>query len=310
MICWNKIEDFHIEEPTALSLGKFDGVHRGHEALIEHLLEKKKEGLKAVVFTFDIPPKKLTENNNYRVLSTNKEKQEILKERGIDYLLECPFTKEVMCMEPEAFVVWIVKSLHVKSMVVGSDFRFGHNRKGDHILLEKLSATYGYTLRVVDKIQYEGRDISSTFVREQIIKGNMEKANDLLGYPFFVKSEVIHGRQLGRTLGIPTINMELVAEKLLPPKGVYATAVEIGGKYYTGVTNVGCKPTVNHSNKVNVETHILDFSGDLYGYELKVSFYSFIRPEQRFSSVEMLKEQMERDIETSRSRMMSINGDM
>ena len=210
MICWNKIEDFHIEEPTALSLGKFDGVHRGHEALIEHLLEKKKEGLKAVVFTFDIPPKKL----------------------------------------------------------------------------------------------------SSTFVQEQIIKGNIEKANDLLGYPFFVKSEVIHGRQLGRTLGIPTINMELVAEKLLPPKGVYATAVEIGGKYYTGVTNVGCKPTVNHSNKVNVETHILDFSGDLYGYELKVSFYSFIRPEQRFSSVEMLKEQMERDIETSRSRMMSINGDM
>ena len=94
MICWNKIEDFHIEEPTALSLGKFDGVHRGHEALIEHLLEKKKEGLKAVVFTFDIPPKKLTENNNYRVLSTNKEKQEILKERGIDYLLECPFTKD------------------------------------------------------------------------------------------------------------------------------------------------------------------------------------------------------------------------
>ena len=176
MICWNKIEDFHIEEPTALSLGKFDGVHRGHEALIEHLLEKKKEGLKAVVFTFDIPPKKLTENNNYRVLSTNKEKQEILKERGIDNLLECPFTKEVMCMEPEAFVAWIVKSLHVKSMVVGSDFRFGHNRKGDHILLEKLSATYGYTLRVVDKIQYEGRDISSTFVREQIIKGNMEKA--------------------------------------------------------------------------------------------------------------------------------------
>ena len=152
-------------------------------------------------------------------------------------------------------------------MVVGSDFRFGHNRKGDHILLEKLSATYGYTLRVVDKIQYEGRDISSTFVREQIIKGNMEKVYDLLGYPFFVKSEVIHGRQLGRTLGIPTINMELVAEKLLPPKGVYATAVEIGGKYYTGVTNVGCKPTVNHSNKVNVETHILDFSGDLYGYD-------------------------------------------
>ena len=302
--------DFYIEENTVLSLGKFDGIHRGHEQLLQYFAKKKDEGLAGAIFTFDIPPRRNVQNVEAKVLTTNEEKRHMFEHLGIDYVVECPFTQEIMCMEPEAFVAWIVKSLHVKSMVVGSDFRFGHNRKGDHILLEKLSATYGYTLRVVDKIQYEGRDISSTFVREQIIKGNIKKANDLLGYPFFVKSEVIHGRQLGRTLGIPTINMELVAEKLLPPKGVYATAVEIGGKYYTGVTNVGCKPTVNHSNKVNVETHILDFSGDLYGYELKVSFYSFIRPEQRFSSVEMLKEQMERDIETSRSRMMSINGDM
>ena len=309
MICWNKINDFHIEEPTALSLGKFDGVHRGHETLIAHLLEKKKEGLKAVVFTFDIPPKKLTENNNYRVLSTNAEKQEILEERGIDYLLECPFTKEIMCMEPEAFVEWIVTGLHVKSIVVGSDFHFGHNRRGDYKLLQQLSGTYGYSLKVVEKLQYEGRDISSTFVREQIIKGDMGKANDLLGYPFFVKSEVIHGRQLGRTLGIPTINMELPAEKLLPPKGVYATEVQIRGKYYIGVTNVGCKPTVNHTNKVNVETHILDFSGDLYGQEMKVSFYSFIRKERKFQSVEELKTQMEHDIASSRRRMESLNGE-
>lgn len=303
MICWNKIEQFHIEEETALSLGKFDGVHRGHEALISHLLDKKKQGLKAVVFTFDIPPKKLTENNNYRVLSTNEEKQEILQARGIDYLLECPFTKEVMCMEPEVFVDWIVTSLHVKSIVVGSDFRFGHHRRGDHVLLQELSEKYGYELRVVEKLQYQGRDISSTFVREQIVKGDLSMANELLGYPFFVKSEVIHGRQLGRKLGIPTINMELPAEKLLPPKGVYATKVQIKDNCYIGVTNVGCKPTVNHSNKVNVETHILDFSGDLYGHVMKVSFYRFLRPEQKFGSVEALKEQMEKDIASSRSYM-------
>ena len=231
--------DFYIEENTVLSLGKFDGIHRGHEQLLQYFAKKKDEGLAGAIFTFDIPPRRNVQNVEAKVLTTNEEKRHMFEHLGIDYVVECPFTQEIMCMEPEAFVAWIVKSLHVKSMVVGSDFRFGHNRKGDHILLEKLSATYGYTLRVVDKIQYEGRDISSTFVREQIIKGNMEKANDLLGYPFFVKSEVIHGRQLGRTLGIPTINMELVAEKLLPPKGVYATAVEIGGKYYTGVTNVG-----------------------------------------------------------------------
>ena len=308
MICWNRIDEFHIEEETALSLGKFDGVHRGHEALISHLLEKKQQGLKAVVFTFDIPPKKLTENNTYRVLSTNEEKQEILSARGIDYLLECPFTKEVMCMEPEAFVDWIVTSLHVKSIVVGADFHFGHNRRGDYQLLQELSPKYGYELRVVDKLQYQGRDISSTFVREQIIKGDIFTANELLGYPFFVESEVIHGRQLGRKLGIPTINMELPAEKLLPPKGVYATEVKIKDCCYAGVTNVGCKPTVNHSNKVNVETHILDFSGDLYGHVMKVSFYKFLRPEQKFDSVEALKEQMEKDVASSRDYMKKIRG--
>ena len=300
MICWNEIKEFHIEEETALSLGKFDGVHRGHEELLSYLLEKKKEGMKAVVFTFDIPPKKLTENNNYRVLSTNEEKQYILAERGIDYMIQCPFTRDVMCMEPEDFVDWIVTSLHVKSIVVGADFRFGHNRRGDYVLLQKLADQYGYSLRVVDKLQYRGRDISSSYVREEIVKGNLETANELLGYPFFIRSEVIHGKQLGRTIGIPTINMELPAEKLLPPKGVYVTEVLIGEERYRGVTNVGCKHTVNHSNKVNVETYILDYSGDLYGLTLNIFFYHFVRPEKKFDSLEELKAEIERNIKTSR----------
>ena len=124
MICWNKIEDFHIEEPTALSLGKFDGVHRGHEALIEHLLEKKKEGLKAVVFTFDIPPKKNVEHIEAKVLTTNEEKMHIFEGIGIDYLIECPFTREVMCMEPEDFIRMLVEKLNVKCIVAGEDFHF------------------------------------------------------------------------------------------------------------------------------------------------------------------------------------------
>jgi riboflavin kinase/FMN adenylyltransferase len=300
MICLNEIHNFHIEEPTALSLGKFDGVHRGHEALLSYLREQKTYGLKAVVFTFDIPPKKLTENNNYRVLSTNSEKQEILEEHGVDYLLECPFTNEVMCMEPEAFVEWIVSELHVKRIVVGSDFCFGYQRKGDYHLLEELAEKYDYQLKVVDKIQYRQRDISSSYIRDEVIKGHIETANTLLGYPFFVKSEVIHGRQLGRQIGIPTINMELPAEKLLPPKGVYVASVIIDRKFYAAVTNVGCKPTVNNSNKVGVETHILDYNGDLYGRVLKVSLHHFIRAEQKFPSVEELKAQMEQDIMQSR----------
>ncbi|MGN0416161.1 MAG: bifunctional riboflavin kinase/FAD synthetase [Agathobacter sp.] len=300
MICYKNTNEFHIEEPTALSLGKFDGVHRGHEALIDQLMRYKNQGLKAAVFTFDIPPKKLTENQNYRLLTTNEEKRVLFEERGVDYLLQCPFTPEIMHMEPEDFVEWLVRSLHVKSIVVGTDFHFGHNRRGDHVLLGQLSGQLGYELVVVDKLQYHGRDISSSYVREEILKGNLEIANELLGYPFFVQSEVIHGRQLGRTLGIPTINMELPAEKLLPPKGVYVTRLMIDGHCCTGVTNVGQKPTVNNTNKVSVETHILDYEGDLYGHTLCVSFLAYLRPEQKFASVEELKAQMERDIAAAR----------
>lgn len=300
MICYKNTNEFHIEEPTALSLGKFDGVHRGHEALIDQLMRYKNQGLKAAVFTFDIPPKKLTENQNYRLLTTNEEKRVLFEERGVDYLLQCPFTPEIMHMEPEDFVEWLVRSLHVRSIVVGTDFHFGHNRRGDHVLLEQLSGQLGYELVVVDKLQYRGRDISSSYVREEILKGNLEIANELLGYPFFVQSEVIHGRQLGRTLGIPTINMELPAEKLLPPKGVYVTRLMIDGNFCTGVTNVGQKPTVNNTNKVSVETHILDYEGDLYGHTLCVSFLAYLRPEQKFASVEELKAQMERDIAAAR----------
>lgn len=300
MICYKNTNEFHIEEPTALSLGKFDGVHRGHEALIDQLMRYKNQGLKAAVFTFDIPPKKLTENQNYRLLTTNEEKRVLFEERGVDYLLQCPFTPEIMHMEPEDFVEWLVRSLHVRSIVVGTDFHFGHNRRGDHVLLEQLSGQLGYELVVVDKLQYWGRDISSSYVREEILKGNLEIANELLGYPFFVQSEVIHGRQLGRTLGIPTINMELPAEKLLPPKGVYVTRLMIDGNFCTGVTNVGQKPTVNNTNKVSVETHILDYEGDLYGHTLCVSFLAYLRPEQKFASVEELKAQMERDIAAAR----------
>jgi riboflavin kinase/FMN adenylyltransferase len=299
MICFDDKNEFHIEEPTALSLGKFDGVHRGHEALISHLREKKEEGLKAAVFTFDIPPKKLTENNNYRVLSTNAEKRKILEERGVDYLLQCPFTKEIMMMEPEDFVDWIVRRLNVKSIVTGEDFCFGHDRRGDHRLLSKLAHKYGYELKVVEKLCYKKHEISSSYIRDIIIKGDIETANFLLGYPFFVMGEVIYGRQLGRRIGIPTINTDITSEKLLPPKGVYVTRVRIDDKSYRGVTNVGSKPTVNNSNKVGVETHIIDYSGDLYGRTLCVDFLHFLRPEIKFPSVDKLKAQMLTDIEQS-----------
>ena len=300
MICLETIEQFHIDEPTALTIGKFDGLHRGHEALLSHLLEKRNEDLKSVVFTFDIPPKKLTEGDGQRLLSTNSEKQLLFAERGIDYLVRCPFTPEVMCMEPEDFVDWIVTNLHVKRIVVGEDCRFGHNRRGDHKLLARLAGHYGYELKVVRKLKFEGRDISSTYIREEIIKGNMEIATQMLGHPYSIDGTVETGNQIGRTIGIPTANIEAEPVKLLPPFGVYAATIDIHGERYYGIANIGRKPTIKPKegdrNPIGVEMHILNFHEDIYREPVRISFYVYERPEIKFDSISDLKAQIKKDI--------------
>lgn len=292
--------NFQIKEPTVISLGKFDGIHRGHELLMEKLAQKKKEGLKAAIFTFDIPPKKNVEHVEAKVLTTNEEKMHIFERIGIDYLIECPFTKEVMCMEPEDFIRMLSEQLNVKCIVAGEDFHFGHNRRGDYQMLKKYASLYGYEAIILKKMQEDARDISSTFVREKIMEGDIEKANHLLGYRYFVSGKVKHGKQIGRTIGIPTVNLIPPEEKLLPPFGVYITEVLIDGKRYYGVTNVGCKPTIEGNNPVGVETHVLDFKEDVYNQVVTVEFLRKIRPEQKFDSIEKLKEQMKKDVAFTR----------
>lgn len=296
-----KTLDFQVEEPTAVTLGKFDGLHRGHDLLMQTVLEySKKYQLSSVAFTFDIPPRNKVEEIVANVLTTNDEKQYIFEKRGIDYLIECPFTTEVMSMEPKAFIAWISKALHMKYVVVGDDFRFGHKRAGDFHTLLQYEEEYGYKTIVIDKLKDSNRDISSTYVREKIADGNIKKANELLGYKYFIKSEILHGRKLGRTIGVPTINMILPPHKLLPPNGVYVTEVLVDGKTYMGVTNIGCKPTVSNEQILGVETYIDNFNQDVYGKKIVVSFIQYIRPEQKFDSIEELKEQMQSDIQVSR----------
>lgn len=291
--------DFQIEGPTVVTLGKFDGLHRGHETLMEALKNYSRvHNAASVAFTFDMPPRQRVEDITAKVLTTNEEKEYIFAETGIDYLIECPFTDEVMCMQPEQFIAWMVKSLHMKCVVVGTDFHFGYKRAGDYHTLREYEEKFGYQTVVVDKIKDGNRDISSTYVREEITAGNLKKANELLGYHYFIKSEVVHGKKLGRTLGIPTINMQLPVNKLLPPNGVYVTEVLVEGQTYKGVTNVGCKPAVTDSGLVGVETFILDFNQEVYGDSIVVSFVEFVRPEMKFASVAELKAQMEKDIQS------------
>lgn len=294
--------EFKITEPSVITLGKFDGLHRGHDLLMENLLNKSHEnGYRSIVFTFDIPPLQNVKQVESQVITTNDEKHEIFEKTGIDYLIECPFTKEVMCMEPERFIEWIVQALSVKCIVVGADFHFGHNRSGDYKLLQKCASTYGYEVVVLTKMKEDGRDISSTFIREEIIQGRIEKANHLLGYAFFLKSKVVHGKKIGRTIGIPTINMVLPKEKLLPPNGVYISRVIIGDKNYKGITNVGCKPTIEGFHPIGVETHILDLEQNLYDEMITIEFLHFVRPEMKFQSIDELKAQMNQDIAKARS---------
>ena len=293
--------NFQVQEPTVVTLGKFDGLHRGHDKLMHALLQyKDAHQVASVAFTFDIPPRNKVDDVASKVLTTNEEKEYIFGTSGIDYLIECPFTTEVMCMEPKDFIAWISKSLCMKCVVVGDDFHFGHNRAGDYRTLMEYEKEYGYKTIVVEKMKDNNRDISSTYVREEIAAGNLRKANELLGYHYFIKSDVVHGKKLGRTIGVPTINMVLPENKLLPPNGVYVTEVNVDGTSYVGVTNVGCKPTVSDSNMIGVETYILDFEQMVYGDSIVVSFVEFIRPERKFSSVEELKKQLQEDISNAK----------
>lgn len=289
--------EFKLKD-TVVSLGKFDGLHQGHRKLFEAIQKEQKNGLTGVVFSFLLPPGTFLENKEVNLIYTEEEKKALLEAMGMDVLVSYPFDRVSLSMEPENFVRDIlVEKLDAKVIVVGSDFRFGHNRRGDVRLLEELSLKYGYQLQVFEKVTMEGDIVSSTRIRSELSKGNMELAARLLGEPYSITGEVVHGRKLGRTIGMPTINMALPKEKLLPPNGVYASITEIDGKEYQGVTNIGVKPTVGAEDQRLAETYIFDYRGNLYGRVLKVSLYAYERPEKKFASVEELKQQMERDKE-------------
>ncbi len=291
--------DFKIADECALTLGKFDGIHRGHQKLLSKVREHSPK-MKTVVFTFDMNPTYIVKGITGTLLNTNEERRSVVERFGIDYLYECPFTDEIRNMEADDFVRKIVSDLNVKYIAVGRDFGFGHNRKGDCKLLEKMAPELGYELEVVEKETYEGREISSTYVREVIAEGDMVTAAKLLGYPYAVMGTVGYGRQLGRTMGIPTTNVLPIKTKLLPPNGVYASKVKIEGETHMGVTNIGVKPTVGNENEKGAETFIFDFHEDVYGKDITVELYYFIRQEMKFASLTELKAQMERDIAFTR----------
>lgn len=290
-------EDFKLERSSAVTLGKFDGVHLGHQKLISIVKEKAEEqGLLSVMFTFDRIPLSICPQKNQHFLSTNSERRMLCENYGIDVEVEYPFTTTLMNMEPEEFVSDIlINKLKAKVIVVGTDYCFGRDRSGNVEFLISNAAKYGYETIVVEKEKFQDKDISSTYVREELKLGHMETVNVLLNRPYSITGIVAKGNQLGRKLEIPTINVYPTEIKLLPHNGVYASRILIDGVWYYGVTNLGTKPTISDGYEVSVETNVFDFDKDVYGNRVEVALYHFLRQEMKFENVEALKKQMESD---------------
>ncbi len=289
--------DFKLEEKSAVAIGKFDGIHQGHQKLLNCILEQKEQGLKAVVFTFDPPPAVLFGSASGKELMTRDEKRTAFSAMGIDVLIEFPLTYKTAAMEPQDFIEEILVSrMRAAYIAAGTDVSFGAKGAGNCMLLKSMGPHCGYELQLIDKVCYNGREISSTYVREAVEKGDMEEAEILLGSPYSVSGKVMHGKQFGRTIGMPTVNLLPERGKLLPPNGVYYSKIRLDGRIYPGITNIGSKPTVSDERQMGAETYIYDFDEEIYGKEITVMLLKFNRPERRFCGKDELKEQMMKNI--------------
>lgn len=283
---------------TAAALGKFDGVHIGHVKLIRQMTDyARNHSLSSLVFAIETGEK---------TILSHEERARFLQTLGVDYLVECPFSEQFMRMGAEEFVRDVlVNTLHAVYVCVGTDFAFGHGRKGNVLLLQKLGELYGFHPQIVKKEQLSGTDVSSTRVRNALEAGNMELVTALLGRPYPVSGTVMHGHHLGTQIGNPTINVHPDLQKLLPPDGVYASITHLpDDTRQKGITNVGIRPTVDGKTR-KAETTLFDYHCDLYGETVTCDLISYIRPERRFSGLEELIEQIGRDKERAREILQS-----
>lgn len=286
--------------PTAVALGNFDGIHLGHRQVISPVLSCD-AATRATVVTFCPHPKEFFSGQPRSLLTPHLEKAAFLSSIGIDQLVLLPFNQELADLSPEQFVEEIlVRHLQAQRVSVGEDFRFGHKRMGTAIDLRAIAATYQIEVAIVPLLTFQGKRISSSAIRDALLEGDLRAANRMLGRSYQLVGEVVTGQQLGRTIGFPTANLQLPADKLIPRQGVYRVRVlGVEASSILGVMNIGNRPTVNGLSQT-IEVHLLDWSGDLYGKTLAVELEEFIRPEQKFGSLDELKTQIKADCEIAR----------
>ncbi|MCM1039464.1 MAG: bifunctional riboflavin kinase/FAD synthetase [Ruminococcus sp.] len=290
--------EFRLPGKSAVAMGKFDGIHLGHQKLLERITEQKKRGLLAAVFTFSPSPEAFFTGKEVKSLMSVDEKRAAFEKAGVDVLIEFPMNKKTAATEPQRFVEeYLTGKMQAAFIAAGTDVSFGREGAGDAGLLQRMAKDFGYHVEIIDKVRIDKEDVSSTLVREALVSGDMPKVNILLGAPYRIEGVVSHGRAFGRTLGMPTVNLPPSGEKLLPPNGVYYSCAWLEDKRYPAISNIGYKPTVSNEQALGVETYLYDFAQDIYGSKIAVELLDFKRPEMKFESVEALKAQMQRDIE-------------
>ena len=282
---------------TAVALGLFEGVHLGHRAVIDAALAQRKNGLTAMVFTFEPECVLRKSGGSSGYIYTRTEKEILLREQiGVDDIVSPPF-EQLCSLSGEEFTREVLSGqLNAAYVCCGDDFRFGRNAACGARELTDYGRRYGFAVEVVSPVEYGGSAVSSSRIWELLQSGDISAANELLGFAYFIIPAVTDGNHIGRTIDFPTINQEFAEGQLVPRYGVYSTYTNVGGRVLPSVTNVGVKPTVGGVDRPLAETHIIGYSGDLYGKTVDVSFRSFIRPEKRFGSLDELKAQITADI--------------
>ena len=300
MNIYNDFSSISAIKNPVLTIGTFDGVHIGHKKIIDQLNEEAtKIGGESVLFTFFPHPRMVIfpESHGLKLIQTQEEKLEKLKEMGLQNVIVFPFTFEFSRLTALEFVRdMLVNQLHVKKLVIGYDHQFGKNREGSIHFLRDVAETYEFEVIEIPAQDIAAVHVSSTKIREALLSGDIEKANDYLGAPFELIGNVVKGKQLGRTIGFPTANLKLANElKIIPQNGVYAVKVFYQENCFKGMMNIGIRPTIESENDTTIEVHIFDFDQTIYGESLRVELSKKTRDEQKFNGIEALKNQLKLD---------------
>ena len=308
---WNALKSSGSDN-LILALGNFDGVHRGHQALINKAVEwARRVGCKAGVFTFYPHPQEILSPEDHPLLLLPIEDRiKKFKDLSVDVSLVLPFCLSMAGKSPEGFVEQVlVKELGVKGIVIGYNYSFGKGGKGSPELLKELGKKLGFEVEIIQPVRIENHIVSSTLIRRLLSMGKVSEAAQYLGYYPFVRGVVEHGAKRGRTIGFPTANLRLPVKSVVPALGVYAAQVEIKGRLYGGVVNIGYRPTVNSDQNIaNLEVNIFQFEEDIYGQEIKVELIECLRGEERFNSLEELKGQINKDVFRAREILVGLSG--